>query len=160
MSDTLYVNGQKHKEVLVCPTVEEILRTTGTEQEKMASHFAEESTTQEGSLVIVRAAKAKALNDVTIAYSVLFQNPKNMAAKHNFAIYRRHDPLISRTENGFCDDGEFGMGRAMRDRINSLGVNDVVVFMARSYVGNKLGPRRFSVVTELIDKYLQKLERV
>ncbi len=133
---------------------------TGTEQEAIDQPFAEESTAQGGSLFIVRAAKVKTVNDVRIAYRALLQNPKNMAAKHNVAAYRLHDPMLSRTENGFCDDGEFGMGRAMRGRINSLGVNDVVVFMTRSYGGNKLGPRRFSVVTALIDKVLQKLERV
>ncbi len=156
VSDTLYVNGQKYKEKLVCPTVDEILRTTGTQQEEMDQPFA----AQGGNLFIVRAAKVKTLNNVRIACRALLQNPKNMAAKHNVAAYRLHDPMISRTENGFCNDGDFGIGRAMRDRINSLGVNDVVVFMTRSYGGNKLGPRRFSVATELIDKVWQKLERV
>ncbi len=160
VSDALFVNGQKHRDKLVCPTVEEILRITGVDADEMDEPaFEEESTVQGGSLFTVRATKVRSVTDVRSAYTALLQNPKNMAAKHNVAAYRLYDPLISWTENGFCDDGEFGMGRAMKDHINRLNINDVVVFMTRSYGGKNLGPRRFGVVTELMDKVLKKLQK-
>ncbi len=38
-------------------------------------------------------------------------NPVNMPATHNAAAYRLHNATTSKTNDGFCEDGEFGIGR-------------------------------------------------
>ncbi len=82
-----------------------------------------------------------------------------MAAKRNIAAHRLYDPLITRVENGLCTDGDFDMRTSMRDHTNTLSANDVAVFITRWSFRKKLGPRRYIIVTELIDKVLQKVVR-
>ena len=49
------------------------------------------------------------------------------------------------------------MGRVMRDKLQELGLRNVAVFATRDYSGVHIGPKRFSMVKELIEKAVKEL---
>ena len=57
--------------------------------------------------------------------------------------------------NLYNDDGDFGMGRAVRDAMQNENARNIAVFVTRFYGGNHLGPKRFSAVKELVKTVLQ-----
>ena len=81
-----------------------------------------------------------------------------MAAIHNnSAAFRLYQADGARTSSCFVDDGEHGMGRAMRNKLQELGARNVAVFVTRVYGGKHIGPKRFSVVKDLIKRVVEKL---
>ena len=62
---------------------------------------------------------------------------------------------------GASSDREYGTGQAVCELLESIGLNDVVVFVRRRYGGSHLGPKRFQMIkqcaTEAINKYIKKV---
>ncbi len=95
------MNGNKYKEKLVCPTLEDIYRLTEAEKRESRGMFKEVSAQERGSVFTVRAVKVTSLNDVCAAYKALLVNPANLQATHNAAAYRLYNAASSKADNGF-----------------------------------------------------------
>ena len=158
ISGTLYVNGEKHVENVTRPTVEQILlMDEGEKQEAARAKFKDSSKVEGGSSFVVRAASADSINDVRALYKAILSNPWNAQAHHNSLGYSLFTPLGARTTDGYCDDGEHGMGRFIRDTLHELNAKNIVIFVTRRFGGKHLGSKRFEVVKELISSVVTKL---
>lgn len=58
----------------------------------------------------------------------------------------------------YNDNGEFGSGFRLLRAIKTSGLDNVALFMIRQYGGVNLGPKRFTIMTELAELALEKLE--
>ncbi len=80
-----------------------------------------------------------------------------MDATHNSAAFRLYQADGARTSSRFVDDGEQSMGRVMRNKLQESGAQKVSVFVTRNNGGKHTGPKRFSVVKDLIKQVVEKL---
>ncbi len=156
VSDSLYINGTKYIDKLPTPTPKELLYMSDVERTEALNTKFTTSTVQVGGCTFVaRAATAHSLNDVRALYKAVLLNANNLSASHNIAAYRLYTPMGARTTEGYNDDGDFGMGRAVRDAMQNENARNIAVFVTRFYGGNHLGPKRFSAVKELVKTVLQ-----
>ncbi len=161
IAGNLYVNSTKYVEKVTKPTVEEVLMMSDGEREGASEHkFCEASAIEANSSFTVRFAKVQSINDVRTSYKYLLLNPSNMKATHNTAAYRLYFPTGARTEDGYCDDGEHGLGKIIKDTLHELNKQNVVAFVARQYGGMHIGPKRFQIAEDLLKTAQQKLESV
>ena len=70
------------------------------------------------------------------------------SATHNVYAYRfqGQDGTI---HEGSDDDGEYGAGRHLLKSLTDHEINNVLVIVSRWFSGNKLGPRRFTHISEV-----------
>ena len=70
------------------------------------------------------------------------------SATHNVYTYRfqGQDGTI---HEGSDDDGEYGAGRHLLKSLTDHEINNVLVIVSRWFSGNKLGPRRFTHISEV-----------
>ena len=73
-----------------------------------------------------------------------------LEASHNIAAY-----ILPGGEKGYCDDGDYGLGRCILNTMKDLNVRGRVVFITRRYGGTKLGFRRFTIVQNLTKSVCQ-----
>ncbi len=158
-SDSLYINGECYREKLPCPTPRELLYMSDVERtEAMNKKFIECSVTVGGCTFVARAASAISINDVRLLYKGLLLNPQNVSATHNIAGYRLYSPVSSKTEDGYNDDGDFGLGRVIRNTLQECQSQNVAVFVTRFYGGAHLGSQRFAAVKDLVKSALEKFK--
>lgn len=159
VSDKLFINGECYKERLPCPTPRELLYLGDVErQEAINKKFIERSSAIGGCTFVARAAPAVSINDVRLLYKGLLLNPQNASATHNIAGYRLYSPETSKTEHGYNDDGDFGLGRTIRDTLQECQAQNVAVFVTRFYGGAHLGSQRFEAVKNLVKSAVEKLK--
>ena len=60
--------------------------------------------------------------------------------------------MSSKTEDGYNDDGDFGLGRVIRNTLQECQPQNVAVFVTRFYGGTHLGSQRFPAVKDLVVK--------
>ncbi len=82
-----------------------------------------------------------------------------MAATHNTATYRPFSPQGATTTDGYNDDGEFGMGKVVRDTLHRLNVKNIIVFVTRFYGRKHLGQKRFDTVKEMVEKVTENMAK-
>ena len=160
VQDVLYVNGERHREELPCPMPRDILQMSMEDRQKALQSlrsFKTKSAHEGGSKFTAYAASAKNIEECRQLYKTLLCDPATLRATHNTAAYRLYSPLGAKTHEGFNDDGEWGMGRAVKDTLHENNAKNVIVFVSRVYGGTHLGVRRFAVVKELVKKVLQEL---
>ncbi len=161
-TDALYVNGEKYIEKLTCPTTREVFTMSKAEMEEAREtfeKFTEGITAEGGSCFVARALPVQSLNDIRAAYKALLLKPECMAANHNMAAYRLYSTETTKTQDGYCDDGEFGMGRVIRNAMQRADAKNVVVFVTRTYGGQKLGSKRFTLVEQLVENTLAQMPK-
>lgn len=146
----LYINGQLIRKKVVPPSVQQLF-PDDKEQAKINNvkmrYF--HTTPEEGSKFKVALLKAESFSDVSKAYIQLFQ--KYPSADH-IAV-----AAIIQGEEAFNDDGEFGSGYRMLRTIKQSGYNNnIAVFMIRHFGGVNLGPRRFTIITDLVEAAIHK----
>ena len=127
-------------------------------QQAESATFKEASALEGSSSFVVRAAKADSVNDVRALYKAIMYNPQNMKAHHNSLAYRLYDPNGAKTTDGYCDDGEYGIGRHLRHTLHERNARNVAVFVTRRYGGTHLGPQRFMIVKELTKSVIEQLK--
>ncbi len=155
----LYLNNERHVHPLPRPTVRDILLMSDAEKKEAAeTKFITTSRVVDGSTFTVRCAEAHSLPDCRALYKSLLLHPDNMSATHNTAAYRLYKPDGASLQDGYTDDGEHAMGRAVRDAMHALNIRNAIVFVTRHYGGTHLGPKRFSVVKELIEEVAKKFK--
>lgn len=89
------------------------------------------------------------LNDVHLAYKKLFR--EFPGADHIAAAFSAEG------EEGYQDDSEFGSGYRLLNVIKDAKLLNVSVFVVRYYGGEHLGPQRFTVMKELAEEALHKI---
>lgn len=152
----LFINGQIYRDVLPCPTPKELLYLNDTERaEAMDTKFTECSEMVDGCTFVARVGDARTINDVRALYRAILMQPQNMSATHNVAAYRLEAPHAGFTDDGFNDDGDYGIGRAARDKLQSLEKTNLAIFITRYYGGEHLGPKRFSAVQDLVARAVE-----
>ncbi len=154
VTDALYINNEKYRDMLPTPDSNEMLHLTADDRSEAVKSFPSvASKSENGSRFTVRAVKVNSIEQCRRLYRMLLLNPDNMAANHNTAIFR----LTTPPSDGYTDDGEFGMGRTIRNYLQERDVQNVVVFVTRHYGGVHLGPKRFSIVKSLVKDVIDKL---
>ena len=56
----------------------------------------------------------------------------------------------------FCDDGEIGAGRIILSIIKKNQLTNIAIFVARIQHGGNIGPVRFNLIKQLVDKAMEK----
>jgi hypothetical protein len=90
--------------------------------------------------------------DARLAFKAISRFPGTAEATHLIAAY--HD---TSGEFEYYDDGDHGIGRFIFDIIYEAQVRGVMVFVARDYGGQHLGPLRFEIVQTVVDQAMSKL---
>lgn len=154
-SNTVYINGQKHKKIVTPPQVMDLFPDKDEQHKINATKFVKTTSPPEsGSSFTAMACTTKTLNQVHMAYINLFQNFPS--ADHISVAYS------AESQFRFHDNGEFGAGYRLLDTIKSAGLQNVTLFMIREHGGINLGPRRFTIMRETaretLEKYSKKLK--
>lgn len=61
-------------------------------------------------------------------------------------------------QEAYHDNGEFGAGFRLLKAIKNSGMNNVALFMIRQFGGINIGPKRFTIMVDLAELALEKLE--
>ncbi len=78
VSDILYINGNRYRNLLLCPTPKESLYLSDTERaQALRTRVTKCRTTEGGCTFIARAAPAQSINDVRALYKAILLNPEN-----------------------------------------------------------------------------------
>ena len=160
VGDTLYVNGEKFVDKLPRPSPRDIFFMSLPEKKRCCENqvyyvtICTRTWQQFCSKVCqgnLHKRRKGSLQGCSVGPRHCFGKPRN-----------RRDCSISRdgavTDEGFNDDGDFGMGRKAPDAIQNLQMKYVVVFVVRQFGGTHLGPKRFQIVEKLVEESLKALE--
>ncbi len=158
VGDSLYVNGEKHRICFQTPKAEDLLRMTAEEKKDIFPvNYVRATETEAGSTFTVRAARAESVEKCRQLYQALMLDPVNFGANHNTAAYRLYSPKGAKTSDGYADDGEYGMGRVVRNYLQELNASNLCVFVTRHYGGVHIGPKRFTIVKALVKQVVGQL---
>ena len=143
---TLTINGQKVAPSIHPPIPSSRIIINPEEKEFLESIQFQTSPIETvlGSTFVARAINVNTLEDVRAAYKALLLDPFALGATHNIAAY-----VLPGGQSGYCDDGDYGLGRSMLYSMNQQKTQGRVVFITRKYGGNKLGFQRFTIVQKL-----------
>ena len=159
MGDSLYINGEKQKDVIQTPTASDLLNLKASERKEIVQvTFSQASASEGGSQFTVRAARAESIQKCRQLYQAIMLDPANMCANHNSAIYRLYTPEGAKTTDGYVDDGEFGMGRVIRNYLQELDAKNMCVFITQHYGGHNTGPKGFSIVKDLVKQVVEMIK--
>lgn len=154
-NDKLFINGQLKRKKVTPPMVQELFLQEREQKEIdkiKIRHF--HTTPEAGSQFKVGILKANSFDMVNNAYIKLFQ--KHPAADQ-ISVACQIDG-----QGEFHDNGEFGAGYRILRCITQANADNIAVFMVRYFGGTHLGPRRFTIlhdmVTQAIDKVLSSPE--
>ena len=148
---TLTINGQRVRPNLFTPTVLDILTVDKNEKADLeALKFqSSEQISESKSNFIARSIPIKNMQDVRKAYKSILLDPDNLSATHNIAGY-----VLSNGESGYCDDGDYGMGRTLIAAMKKANIKGLAIFLTREYGGIKLGFKRFGIVFKLANQVI------
>ena len=154
--DHIKVDGRVVKDNLVPPTAESILTRSITEDDRMGSakFYTTEIKCEKASKFQILCSKIKTVEDAAKAYKAVHRYRSAASYTHLVSAYR-----TSTGEQGWADDNEHGMGKYIYGIMKEKGFNNAIVFLARDYGGYHLGPRRFTIVSELM-KELREVIRI
>lgn len=92
----------------------------------------------------------------TDSFSVLHQAYIKLFQKYPAADHIAVASIIKQEEE-FNDNGEFGSGYRMLRCLKQLGAQNTAVFMIRFFGGRHLGPRRFTIITDMVTAAIEKI---
>lgn len=90
------------------------------------------------------------MDEVRLAYIKMFQT---YPGADHIAVAA----MVNR-EEAFNDNGEFGSGFRLMKAICQAQMDNIALFMVREFGGKHLGPRRFTIMTDLADIALEKID--
>ena len=148
---SLTINGQKIKPNITTPSLLDILTVDHDEKEELERlrFTSSEHVTESRSTFVAWGISVKNIQDVRKAYKGILLDPDNLAATHNIAAY-----ILPNGEDGYCDDGDYGMGRAVLSAMKDANTKGYAIFLTREYGGIKLGFKRFNIVRNLAAKVM------
>lgn len=149
-NDKLFINGQLKRKKISVPQIQQLFPNED-EQKEISSIKMRFFHTQpeKGSQFKAAILKTNSFDVLHKAYIKLFQ--KYPTADHIAAA------AILQDEEAYNDNGEFGSGYRILRCMKQAKVHNTVVFMIRFFGGVHLGPRRFSIMTDLVSAALEKV---
>ena len=147
----LLVNNVTIMPQIQAPKPNDVLTLEPSELEEIHSIRTHQTEVREerGSEFICRYQKVKSVADVQKGLAKM--KIKFGDAAHTVAAYRLESPK-GPFNQGFQNDGEFGAGWRMLQELKDKGDTNIAVFVARFTDGTKMGPRRFDVYKEMVQK--------
>lgn len=150
-NDKLFINGQLQRKKISTPKVQQLFPDEDEQKAissiKMRFFHTQPEKGSEFKVVILRTTSYNTLNQ---AYIKLFQ--KYPTADH-IAV-----ASIIKGEEEFNDNGEFGSGYRILRCLKQKNAQDTVVFLIHYFGGRHLGPRRFNIMTDLVNAALEKID--
>ena len=148
------VNGTVYKSPLAPTTLQEILQVSQDESKILlnTNFYASGVYQEKGSTFSAFATPIINRQDARLAFKAMSRFPGTAEVTHLIAAY--YD--IS-GEFEYYDDGDFGLGRFIFDIICDAQSKGLMVFVARDYGGQHLGPMRFEIVQTVVDEAMNKL---
>ena len=157
--NNLYVNGERHIDPLVPPTIKDILSATDEERVEMQNEAPElyvgKQIIELGSSFVAAVSHVDNIKQVKLAHKNYLMTPGRMAERHNIVCYRVKDQHTSKTTDGWFDDDEHGAGRRIRDYLQRRNLTNLVVFLSRGSDGAHLGPNRYKFMEDAIAEALK-----
>lgn len=150
-NDKLFINGQLKRKKITTPQVQQLF--PGDEDQKAISAIKMRffhTQPEKGSEFKVAVLRTASYNTLNKAYIKLFQ--KYPTADH-IAV-----ASIIGSEEEFNDNGEFGSGFRILRCLKQKKAENTAVFLIRYFGGQHLGPRRFSIMTDLVNAALDKVD--
>ena len=153
-SNTLYINHIPQKQHIYPPTVQEIFEIDQKTQDKIDTMDCVYSATE----------SEKASSFKGIAFHVKNTPEIKIAYKKVRQLFPEADHLmmgyVVKHYTGHADHGEPGAGNRILQKILNVGSGNTVVFVARKYGGQHLGPKRFMYIEKVTQDALNQLNPV
>ena len=148
------VNGKVYKKPLAPPTLQDILQVPQDESQILhnINFYSSDIYQEKGSTFLAFATPVVNRQDARLAFKAMSRFPGTAEVTHLIAAY--HDKS---GEFEYYDDGDFGLGRFIFDLIYDAQARGVMVFVARDYGGQHLGPMRFEIIQTVVDQAMSKL---
>jgi putative IMPACT (imprinted ancient) family translation regulator len=113
--------------------------------------------TQNGSTFIGHAAYIDDQNDVSKVLTLLAADPMLANATHTFYAYRVG--RTAKSQRDFCkDDGDHGLGTTIMRELKNADRSNILVVVNRWMKGPHLGPVRFDLVKDCVNRALQVID--
>jgi hypothetical protein len=148
------INGTVYKSPLAPPTLQEILQVPHEESNILLNinFYASDTYQEKGSTFRAFATPIINRQDARLAFKAISRFPGTAEATHLIAAY-----YDASGEFEYYDDGDFGIGRFIFDILYDANALGVMLFVAREYGGQHLGPTRFEIVQTVVDEAMNKL---
>ncbi len=150
---TLTINGQRVTPTIHPPEPTSMILLDEEDKKLLQKVDFYTSNTEHilGSTFTARTTNVNTLQDVRIAYKALLLNPSCLASTHNIAGY-----VLPNGSNGYADDGDYGIGRAIVETMIDEKAMGKAVFITRQFGGQLLGIDRFRVAKRLTQEICSK----
>ena len=134
---TLYVEGKPRKQHIYAPTVKDIFAVDKATQSKMEKLPIQIATPiiEKQSVFTGYAVKVNNVTEIKLAYKRVKQLSPD--ADHLIMAY------TIKQYQGYCDAGEHGAGRRLKNILEDRNATNTAVFVARDFGGITLGHKRF-----------------
>lgn len=151
-NDKLFINGQLRRKKITPPQIQQLFPDEKEQGEiaKIKMRFFH-TQPEKGSDFRVAVLKTDSYDILHKAYIKMFQ--KYPSADH-IAV-----ASIIKGEEAYHDNGEFGSGYRILRCLKQAKVQDTVVFLVRYFGGTHLGPRRFTIIMDLVNSALEKVKQ-
>ena len=147
----LFVDDAPVQKQLVLPTVEEMFPQNAEQQkiDKVKFWFSD-SKEEKGSIFTAVATKISSIAEAKRAYRKACQ--LYPSATHIVAAYD-----VQKKQGNF-DDQEHGAGLRIQKYLEAQNVTNKIIFLVRSYGGQKLGFRWFEIMEDAVKQVLLKMK--
>lgn len=158
----LTVNGQAIRETFQTPSARELLSLNETERIELLQTcpklFHGETLQERGSTFRASVAEIHNRDEARQVYKAFILDADRLTAQHNIGVYRLFNNQTAKTEENYCDDGEHGAGRVIRNHLHRMNKTNIAVFVSRGTDGTHLGNKRYRLMEEAVDSALANLQ--
>ena len=133
------------------PTISDVMNLSAQELDNITEVelYSTQTVSEQGSFF--KGYGAIISNRTSIRKLYLHLKIKHSGATHISMIYHMAG-LDKAYDEGFCDDGEHGLGRRILKKLTDEDRKQLVVFIVRNYGGQNLGKTRFEIAQKLVDQ--------
>ena len=146
---------KKYSPPIETPTMEQVLNLTQEEITDLeeVSLYKSRMVDEQNSKFQVYGAVAS--NKTQIRKYYLHLKIKHINATHISMVYRLagHDKA---GDEGYCDDGEYGLGRRLLKHLIDNDKKQMVFFAVRNYGGTNVNQKRFQIPLDLLQEVMQE----
>ena len=152
----LHVDGRPYEPKVKQTTCAEVLEMNEIQIRQALAYkvYESEKAIKNKSEFIGFAARAYSVKDVLTVYKQMRYRFKD--ATHIMCAYRIMDPDVIHMQD-CVDDGELGAGRRLLLQLIEGDHTNVMVFVVRHHKGPKIGPIRFSMITDVAKNALNAI---
>ena len=154
----LLVDGDVYSKEVREPTIRDSLLLNKEQEAALESlnFHVSDTKAENGSLFIAYAIEVQSTEQVSEAYQAVRQ--KHISATHVMGAHRIFGSKFHLLQD-HMDNGEWGSGRIILDAIKSCKVWNIAIFIVRYHNGPNLGPRRFTIIADLVKNSIATFPR-